>query len=88
MRAALNWYRANVSRGDGLTSTAIGSIRVPTMYIWSDEDFALCREGAEATGSYIDAPYRFEVIPGVNHWVTEIADDKVAELLLDHLRAH
>lgn len=84
MRLALNWYRANV-RGGGLTPQAVGSIRVPTMFIWSDEDFALCREGAEATGDYIDAPYRFEIIEGVNHWVTEIAADEVAELLVSHL---
>lgn len=84
MRAGLNWYRANASRDVGIGPSA-GPIRAPTMFIWSDEDFALCREGAEATGDYIDAPYRFEVIEGVNHWVTEIAGKEVAQLLLEHL---
>lgn len=88
MRAALNWYRANVSRDGGLTDQPVGAIRVPTMFIWSDQDFALCREGAEATGDYIDAPYRFEVIEGVNHWVTEIAAEEVAALLVDHIGSY
>ena len=78
--AALNWYRANVSDG-GLTSQTVGPIRVPTMFLWSDADIALCREGAEATGDYIDAPYRFEIIEGVNHWVTEIAGEEVAKTI-------
>lgn len=87
MRLALNWYRANVSDG-GLTSQTVGPIRVPTMFLWSDADIALCREGAEATGDYIDAPYRFEIIEGVNHWVTEIAGEEVARLLVSHLDSH
>ena len=85
MGAALNWYRANVSRDGGLTPMPVGSIRVPTMFLWSDQDQAICRESAEGTANYIDAPYRFEVIEGVNHWVTEIAGPEVAELLLDHI---
>jgi len=66
----------------------IRPIRVPTMFVWSDADIALCREGAEATGDYIDAPYRFEIIEGVNHWVTEIAGEEVARLLVSHLDSH
>lgn len=86
MRAGLNWYRANITgRSSGLTPNPVGPIRVKTMFIWSDEDFALCREGAEATGDYIDAPYRFEVIEGANHWVPEVAGPEVSALLLDHL---
>ncbi len=86
MRAALNWYRANVSREGGLSPAAVGQIRVPTMFIWSDEDFAICREGAEATGDYVDARYRFEVIEGVSHWVPETAGAEVSALLLNHFQ--
>lgn len=85
MRAGLNWYRANVSRDGGLTPQPVGSIRVPTMFLWSDQDVALCREPAVATGDYVDAPYRFEIIEGVNHWVPEIAAEQVSALLLEHL---
>lgn len=85
MRAALNWYRANVSRETGLGAGAIGPIGVPTLFVWSDEDIAICREGAERTADYMTGPYRFEVLEGVNHWVTENAGGEVSRLLLEHL---
>lgn len=85
MRAGLNWYRANITDRSSLTPSAVGSISVPTMFIWSDADTALCREGAEATGDYVDAPYQFHVIERVNHWVTENAPEEVSALLLGHL---
>lgn len=88
MRAGLNWYRANVSRDGGLTPQPVGDIRVPTMFLWSDQDAALCREPAEATGDYVDAPYRFEIIEGVNHWVPEVAAEQVSALLLEHLATY
>ncbi len=87
MRAALNWYRANVSRETGLGGGSVGLIDVPTLFIWSDQDAALCREGAERTADFIAGRYRFEVIEGVNHWVTEIAGTEVAQLLLEHFAA-
>jgi pimeloyl-ACP methyl ester carboxylesterase len=87
LRAALNWYRANAISDSGSAMFEMGSIGVPTLFMWSDEDTAICRESAEATADYIDAPYRFEVFEGVNHWITEIAGARVAELLLDHFRS-
>ena len=79
--AALNWYRAaDLSLVEGL-----GPITVPTMYVWSTEDPALGREAAEATGRYVNGPYRIEVLDGVGHWVAEQAPDRLNALLLDHL---
>ena len=34
-------------------------ITVPTLFVWSPEDVAIAREGAELTGRHVDAPYRF-----------------------------
>lgn len=85
LTGGLNWYRANVG-GDAFPST--GTITVPTMYIWSDQDQALAREPAEMTKDHVTGPYRFEVIEGVNHWVPELAADRVDELLLDHFAQH
>lgn len=84
MDAALNWYRANVANRQ-INAPELGKITVPTMFIWSDGDAALCRDGAELTVNYIDAPYRFEIIPGISHWVPELAADKVNELLLSQV---
>ena len=81
--AALNWYRAaSIADVDGL-----GPITTPTMYVWSTEDIALGREAAEATADAVDGPYRFEVLDGVSHWITEQVPDRVNELMLDHLRS-
>lgn len=87
LRAALHWYRANAGGSSGGVPGALGPIVVPTLYIWSDQDIAICREPAEATVNYVDAPYRFEVFEGVTHWITETEGERVAELLLDHFRS-
>jgi pimeloyl-ACP methyl ester carboxylesterase len=84
LTAALNWYRATEvdSMGD------VGQVGVPTMYVWSTDDIALGREAAEATGAYVSAPYRFEVLEGVNHWVPETAPERLNALLLDFLSSN
>ncbi len=79
--AALNWYRA----AGGHLIADLGPVTVPTLHIWSTEDPALGREGAEATGDHVEGPYRFEVFEGVDHWIPEHAPDDLNELLLDHL---
>src|SRR5207302_1551978 len=80
MTAALNYYRAM----DG-TLAGIGPIEVPTLFIWSTDDVAVGRAGAEATGQHVKGPYRFEVLEGVSHWIPEEAPDTVNRLLLGHL---
>ena len=80
LTAALNWYRAMDA---GLA--AVPNITVPTLYVWSTADVALGREGAEATTDHVDAPYRFEVLEGVSHWIPEEVPDVLNRLLLEHL---
>jgi pimeloyl-ACP methyl ester carboxylesterase len=82
--AALNWYRANVADRN-LSGGPIGPTPVPTMFIWSDRDTALVREGAELTASYVTGPYRFEIIEGIDHWIVDREPARVTELLLQHL---
>ena len=84
LRAALNWYRANFKTGE-LEAPELGSIATPTLFIWSDGDTALCREGAEHTERYVTGPYQFEILEGVDHWLVDRAPDRVNELLLAHL---
>jgi pimeloyl-ACP methyl ester carboxylesterase len=81
LTAALNWYRANDLRAN----TDSDPITVPTLYVWSTEDIALGRLAAEATADYVSGPYRFEVLEGVNHWIPDVAADRLNPLLLDHL---
>ena len=82
--AALDWYRANI--GDrNLQRPATGAVTVPTMFTWSDGDTALCIDGAVLTEQYVEGPYRFEVLEGVDHWIPEMAAEKLSSLLVEHL---
>jgi pimeloyl-ACP methyl ester carboxylesterase len=82
MRAALNWYRAY-----DFTTMGLPDITVPTLFVWSPEDVAIAREGAELTGNHVDAPYRFEVIEQIGHWIPELAAAEFSAMLLEHLTA-
>ena len=82
--AALNWYRANVADRN-LQGPAVGPVEVPTMFTWSDGDTALCIDGAVLTEEYVEGPYRFEVLEGVNHWIPDLAPDAMSSLLVGHL---
>jgi pimeloyl-ACP methyl ester carboxylesterase len=83
LSAVLNWYRAlpfsQREKGYARPTT------VPTTYIWSDGDTALGRRGAEATGRFVKAPYRFVVLPGISHWIPDEAPDQLAALVLDRI---
>lgn len=84
LAGALNWYRAidfGLLRG-------VGSVVVPTLFVWSTGDVALAREGAEATARHVIGPYRFEVLDGVSHWIPEEVPEVLTRLLLEHLARH
>ena len=82
LSAALGWYRAMPL---GMTDRG-GTVRVPTLHVWSTGDTFLGRAATEATGQYVDAPYRLEVLDDVTHWIPELASDRVAELVTAHVR--
>ena len=81
--AALHWYRAAAQSG-GL-ATELPPVRVPTLYLWGDADATVGRAAADATAGCVDAPYRFEVIPGAGHFLTDQAPEAVTRALLAHL---
>jgi pimeloyl-ACP methyl ester carboxylesterase len=75
---ALAWYRAIPLR---VGRSAAAAIHVPTTHVWSDQDAALSRRGAELTGRYVQAPYRLEVMEGFSHWVPDEAPDQLAAVI-------
>ena len=81
LSAALAWYRAN--QADMLTST--GPVTTPTLFVWGNDDPALGPEAARFTADHVDGPYRFEVLDGVGHWISETAPERLEQLLLEHL---
>ncbi|MCU1604669.1 MAG: putative hydrolase or acyltransferase of alpha/beta superfamily [Modestobacter sp.] len=82
LTAALNWYRA-LPLG---ARTPVGAVRVPTLHVWGDGDAFLGRTAIEASSAFVAASYRLEVLEGVNHWIPELAADRVGELVTAHVR--
>jgi pimeloyl-ACP methyl ester carboxylesterase len=82
LTAALNWYRA-LPLG---SRPRVGAVRVPTLHVWGDGDAFLGRAAIEASSEFVAAPYRLEVLEGVNHWIPELAADRVGELVTAHVR--
>lgn len=83
LTAALNWYRA---AGPAL-GNSLGPIEVPTLFVWSTGDVAISRAAAESCADWVAAPFRFEVLDGVSHWIPETAPGELNRLLLEHLQA-
>ena len=83
MEAALAWYRAR-----GTVHQPIGPVTVPTLFLWGDADDTVGRMAAEGTRDFIEAPYRFEILPGVGHYAPDQVPDRINALLLEHLERH
>jgi pimeloyl-ACP methyl ester carboxylesterase len=85
LRAALNWYRGMPFSNPRAINHKVS---VPTLYVWSDQDVALMPKAAHNTGCYVTGEYRFEIMPGVSHWIPDAEPDKLADLLLEWFAAH
>ncbi|MBS0520731.1 MAG: alpha/beta hydrolase [Proteobacteria bacterium] len=83
LEAALAWYRAN----KGLAAD-VGTIQVPTLYIWGDADATVGPDAAHGTGDFVGAAYAMEVLPGVGHFVMDQASARATDLMLEHFKRH
>ena len=83
MTAALNYYRANVldrllARKGTSNSTPSGArVKVPTLFIFGEQDFAILPATVRGIDKYIDAYYREVRIPDSGHWVQNEAADEI-----------
>ena len=85
LTAAINWYRAMPLSNPRAINQKVS---VPTLYVWSDGDTALMPKSAHNTHRYVNGEYRFEILPGVSHWIPDEQPDKLADLLLEWFAAH
>lgn len=83
MRTCFGYYRA-LPFGN---PRSLRKVAVPTTFIWSDHDVAISRVGADLCADYVTADYRFEIIQGASHWLPDEEPKRVAELILDRVRA-
>ena len=99
--AAVNYYRANVrrvmSRNAGGATRASGGassqknklgdgrIKVPTLFIFGEQDFAILPFTVRGIAAHIDAPYSELRIADSGHWVQNEAVEEVNSALLEFL---
>lgn len=68
-------------------SRARGRIRVPTLFIYGEQDFAILPATVRNVENYIDAAYREVRIADSGHWVQNETAEEVNAALLEFLRA-
>lgn len=92
LTGAINYYRANVfdrffgKRPEGDSKPHSGRVRVPTLFIFGEQDFAILPQTVAGLDTYIDAYYRELRIPDSGHWVQNEAPDEVNAAMLEFLR--
>ena len=85
LTATLNWYRANLAPRPPGPPPELPPVTVPTLGIWSDGDRYLDGPRMRASVEFVQAPWRYEEIPGATHWIPLDAPERLNELLLDWL---
>jgi len=86
----INYYRANLraflSRGFGDRQIRRHErVRVPTLFIYGERDFAILPETVAGVGDYVDAPYTELRLGRSNHWVQQESPAEVNAALLSFL---
>ncbi|HEX6182960.1 MAG TPA: alpha/beta hydrolase [Pyrinomonadaceae bacterium] len=90
LTAAINYYRANFRSflGRGFGDREIRKqerIRVPTLFIYGERDFAIVPETVAGVADYVDAPYTELRLGRSNHWVQQESPGEVNAALLSFL---
>ncbi|HEX8500705.1 MAG TPA: alpha/beta hydrolase [Pyrinomonadaceae bacterium] len=90
LTAAVNYYRANLRSffGRGFGGREIKRqerVRVPTLFVYGERDFAIVPETVAGVADYVDAPYTELRLTRSNHWVQQESPGEVNAALLSFL---
>lgn len=89
-KAAVSYYRAMFRRGLKPSGMKLLSnypkIRAPFRLVWGEEDVALGKELTVDMDSHFAEPVDVQYLPGVGHFATIEAPDKVGPLVAAHLQ--
>jgi epoxide hydrolase 4 len=92
LTAAINYYRANFGsffrrKRQAAEEMNDERVRVPTLFIYGEQDQAVIPETVRGVGRYIDAPYSEVRIKTSAHWVQNEAVEEVNTALRSFLDA-
>lgn len=85
LTAMLNYYRANILKRLFAKSENQPKIKVPTVFIYGEQDKAVLPETVKGVGEAIEASFEEFHIPTAGHWVQQEASDAVTEILREFL---
>jgi pimeloyl-ACP methyl ester carboxylesterase len=83
LEAAINWYRAS-----DIALSTTPTVTMPTLYVWGINDASVGRRAAELTRDFVVGSYEFVEIDGGGHFIVDQMPERVAHLLIAHLRSH
>lgn len=92
LTGAINYYRANFlplffSKQDEEGALSDKRVRVPTLFIYGERDFAIVPDTVRNVKDYVDAPFREVRIATSGHWVQNEAVAEVNAALKSFLDA-
>ena len=85
LTSMLNYYRANFYKRFISQTDETPKIKVPTVFIFGEQDKAILRATVSGIGEAIDAPFEEFFIPSSGHWVQQEEAETVTQILRDFL---
>jgi epoxide hydrolase 4 len=86
LTGGLNYYRANLGPNHKLGDEYKAPVKVPTLFIYGEKDFAILPETVADTKKYVEGTYQEVRLPDCGHWVQQEAPEAVNQALLNFLR--
>ena len=84
LKAALNYYRANIGKGK---MERIGDITTPTLFIWGKNDFAIGSFAVESGHKYMNGAYTYLALDG-GHWLIQTNYPEVEAAIVAHISSY
>ncbi len=85
LTSMLNYYRANVLTRFFTKTKNNEKIKVPTFFIYGEQDTAILPQTVKNIGEFIEADYEEFHVPTSGHWVQQEAPEVVTEILKEFL---
>lgn len=86
--SSLNYYRQLITPQSWLSriGTSPIPIKIPTLVLWGEDDTVLDPRLAKGVENFVQAPFRFKLIPDCGHWIQQEVPRLVNAELLSFLQ--